>query len=270
MIHIELRAPVWCRKFYNGWEERPHFNPRASGAVPTSWAADSAPAGRRSHRARPAAALTGPLWEKRKKPKRRREEVGVALRPIVFETVLVSGWQPESDSTGHAGCPRKRGFARRRDDPGWPGRRGAGNPGEAALVAWGGDTGDPVRWHRSPRGDCFSEVPWRPAWGRGSCGAGKMALGILVRRHRPPRRDSLNEVAVVIPVRWHILLGRWSWRVGKETPTALGRWHWWPQGGSPLHQQALVSLEGPRGRVWDLAVLQWMFSGNLVWVPSTT
>lgn len=103
-----------------------------------------------------AAAMTGPLWENRKKPKRRREEVAVALRPAVLETELVLGRGPEPGSTGHVSCAWSPGFTRSRDAPVRPDGRGAGNPGEAALMAWGGDTGGPVRWHRSPREDCFS------------------------------------------------------------------------------------------------------------------
>lgn len=50
---------------------------------PTLFLAD-----RGRHGSRPAAALAGPLWEKRKKPKRPREEVAVALRPTLTETEL--------------------------------------------------------------------------------------------------------------------------------------------------------------------------------------
>lgn len=151
-----LRAPVSGRRFYSGWEGPPRFHPRASGATPASGAVVPASAGRGRHRTRTAAAMTGPLWENRKKPKRRREEVAVALRLAVFETELVFGRWPEPGSTGHVSCAWSRGFTRSRDAPVRPDGRGAGTPGEAALMAWGGDTGGPVRWHRSPRGDCFS------------------------------------------------------------------------------------------------------------------
>lgn len=150
-----LRAPASGRKFYSGWEGPPRFPPRASGATAASGAVVLASAGRGRHRIWTAAAMTGPLWENRKKPKRRREEVAVALRPAVLETELVLGRGLEPGSTGHVSCARSRGFSRSRDAPVRPDGRGAGDPGEAALRAWGGDTGGSVRWHRSPRGDCF-------------------------------------------------------------------------------------------------------------------
>lgn len=53
-------------------------------------------------------------------------------------------------------------------------------------------------------------------------------------------------------------LGWWPWRLGKVTLTFLGRWQWWPFWN--LHQAALVAQEGPGERVWDLAVLQRVFS----------
>lgn len=72
-------------------------------------------------------------------------------------------WSLEDvDNAGHAGCAWSRGPARRRDAPGRRDRRGAGNPGEAALVARGGDPGGPVRWHGSPRGDRLGEVTLAP------------------------------------------------------------------------------------------------------------
>ena len=133
------------------------------------------PASRGRHRAWLAAARAGPLWEERKKSERRRGEVEVSPSPTVSQGEPVSGRWPQRNSTSHAGCSWSRGLARRRDAPGRRDRQGAGSPGEAALVARGGDAGSPGRWHRSPKGDCVGEVALA-AWGRGFRGPGRQAF----------------------------------------------------------------------------------------------